>query len=164
MCCDGTLFGYAELEEADDVTSITEAGQVVFVNGSQRGFPLPCPALVDRTCTVYDSRPSPCYEYKCSLLLGHEAGTISTVEAVEIIDRTMALRNRVRPALEAFVDAQLPLPFSGLHALMRSQLRADPDAAATTERNAQMIDDVTEVRALLAKHFDLPSFAGTRMP
>lgn len=59
-------------------------------------FALPCPRLRDRTCTVYEQRPSPCREYECSVLERLRAREISMDEA----------ERRVGAAVNLFADIQ----------------------------------------------------------
>lgn len=155
MCCDGTMFGYAELNDGDDAAALTTAGLRIVGNGEQSGFQLPCPRLVSCACTMYVDRPSPCRAYKCALLLDHESGEVSTAAAREIIARTMELRDRVLPALQAFVGWPVPVPFSGLQAMMAQDLDGRRDGERDGDPAAELVADVAAVRLLLADHFDL---------
>jgi uncharacterized protein len=164
ICCDGTMFGYAELEPGDNPEVLVTMGLAVVRNGDQGGFQLPCPCLVDRTCTVYDDRPSPCRRYKCAMLLDHEAGRVSTEDALATIGRTIALRDRLRPDLEALVDSPIPVPFSGLHAMLATADETHADDAADVLHRAAVAADVATLRRLLADHFDLPLAVATASP
>lgn len=95
FCCDGTLFDRVPLLEAE-VAALQGALKVV--PGQHHGRQ-PCPALEGTACHVYGERPLTCRRFRCLLLEAHEADEVSLAGAVEIVEATRAMRQRVAALL-----------------------------------------------------------------
>jgi uncharacterized protein len=98
LCCDGTLFDHlAVADESDLGMPLRLLGVEVIAAADPPVFALPCPAVADGVCTIYDrQRPRACAEFFCDLHGAVEAGRTSRAEAVATIRATQALRDRVR--------------------------------------------------------------------
>ena len=82
LCCDGSLFGRAQLEPDEVATARKNRLRVVANEGS---FEQPCPALcAEGTCTIYEERPRTCRRFVCNLheRARAEGGSIETYVAV----------------------------------------------------------------------------------
>jgi Fe-S-cluster containining protein len=64
LCCDGSLFGRAELETDEIDAARRHRLRVV---GSGGSFEQPCTAYVDASCAVYEDRPRSCRRFVCKL-------------------------------------------------------------------------------------------------
>lgn len=105
MCCDGTLFSRVPITraEAEDLPRV--GLEVVRRPHDAFALPLPCSALVGRSCTVYTERPGTCRAFRCKLYLAVEAGTTSSAEARKIVAEAQALRQQgVNRTLDAYLD------------------------------------------------------------
>jgi Fe-S-cluster containining protein len=73
-CCDGTLFHRARLMP-DEVEPAKRNGLRVI---QDKGFEQPCPQLENKSCKIYESRPSVCQSFRCKLFARHrdEGGPI----------------------------------------------------------------------------------------
>lgn len=105
MCCDGTLFSRVPITRAEAEVMPRVGLEVVRRPHDAFALPLPCSALVGRSCTVYADRPGTCRAFRCKLYLGVEAGTISGAEALRTVADAQALRQQgVDRTLDAFLD------------------------------------------------------------
>jgi hypothetical protein len=89
LCCDGTLFGFAWLD--DDETARARAlglpvEQRVDKQGRTRwSFPQPCVRHQDGCCTIYDEQPRRCARYTCRLLDGYVEGSRSFDDCLGVV-------------------------------------------------------------------------------
>jgi uncharacterized protein len=129
LCCDGTLFSHlAALGEDDLGLPLRLLGVRLIVEADPPAFALPCPAVADGRCTVYDRhRPRACHEFNCDLVHAVEAGTLTPAAAREVIAATRTLRDRVRAgdAPAAALDAEVEAHF------LRSRRAAVPGSRRT---------------------------------
>lgn len=159
LCCDGTLFTFVQLTLEDDITPLEAVGinvqltleddipplEAVDINtvsdsnnvsGSAPNiFKQPCAAHKNCTCIVYANRPQRCRTYKCELLKRFEREDIFHDAALEIINKTVSLKNEVKAAvLAASTDMQ---PAEEITLLMQRWL-GDPSVAATNQSYAHV--------------------------
>jgi hypothetical protein len=120
LCCDGTLFSHlAVADESDLGMPLRQLGVEVVVEADPPAFALPCPAVVDGVCSIYDrQRPRACAAFFCDLHAAVEAGTTSWDDARATIAETRALRDRVRAG--AADEAEL-------RTAVRARFRADAE-------------------------------------
>ena len=100
LCCDGSIFTQVSLQPAE-----ADALRHHSLPLSQRAdgtlvLELPCAALDDRSCTVYEDRPAPCRAYRCNLHIALDEGEVSLKEALEVVE---GAHTRIRA-----VEAALP--------------------------------------------------------
>jgi uncharacterized protein len=98
LCCDGTLFSHlGVLDEHDLGYPLRQLGVRLIVESDPPAFELPCPALADGACTIYDQgRPRACSWFVCDLAEAVAAGRTAPADARATIAATQALRDRVR--------------------------------------------------------------------
>jgi hypothetical protein len=89
LCCDGTLFPAARLEE-EEVEPMRKRGLAILREGGGVGFELPCPQLerASCSCSIYVDRPRTCRRFECSLLSRARTGALPVQAAVETVART----------------------------------------------------------------------------
>lgn len=148
------MFRYAAIKEGDVLGPLTAAGAEFVTKETETCFLLPCPAFRGGCCSIYETRPTICQEYRCRLLRRYEAGEVSFEEAQELISRTMALRDRVRPALIAIAEPQASEAFSGLYRLMHAKFDAMPDPVQARRDHAGLLLDIAALRVVLAREFE----------
>ena len=103
LCCKGALHVRAILKPGEAGPALA-LGLPVEADGL--AFTLPCPKLIDRKCSIYNSRPSVCAGYKCQLLLDFDVGKIGFERAMYTVARARAMlaelaADRAAPALTA---------------------------------------------------------------
>ena len=115
LCCDGTLFTHlTALDENDLGLPLRLLGVRVIVEADPPAFELPCPAVAEGRCTIYDRhRPRACHEFNCDLVHAVDVGATSPAAAREAIAATVQLRDRVRSgsAPEALLRVQIEAHF-----------------------------------------------------
>jgi len=148
------MYRTVEVGGDDRLGFLETAGLVLSTRGERTAFRQPCGVFDGRACTVYASRPAVCRDYRCLLLRRFEAGEVSHDEAQALIARTLALRDRVRPALTALVAPEAPEALSGLYRLMTAKFDAAPDPAAARREHAALLLDVAALRVLLSREFE----------
>lgn len=97
LCCDGTVLSHlAVADESDLGAPLRALGVELIVQADPPVFALPCPAVHDGVCTVYDRhRPDACGRFRCDLLMAVDAGEVAVAEARAVIADTLVLRDRV---------------------------------------------------------------------
>lgn len=120
LCCDGTVLGYLAVSDASDLGwPLRSLGVELIVEADPPVFALPCPAVVDGVCTVFDlHRPHACRRFECDLLIAERAGRVSRADALATIADTVHLRDEVRRGARATTD---------LRASVRAHFRSDAD-------------------------------------
>lgn len=159
FCCDGTLYLHAPLKAEDfplQVKRIEVAKGPETAAAGENGFffRLPCKCSVNDKCTAYgEHRPAICGEYRCRLLANHEAGRVTVAEARALVENLKAIRQRLRPKLEAFTGLQGTPSFVDL---VLGAVEKVEGMQAGERRNvpADMLLDIASMRVLLAKNFD----------
>ena len=98
LCCDGTILSHlAVADESDLGWPLRLLGVELIVESDPPVFALPCPAVRDGACTVYDKhRPHACTQFECDLLRAVTDGRVSMEAAREVIGDTILQRDRVR--------------------------------------------------------------------
>jgi hypothetical protein len=98
LCCDGTILSHlAVADESDLGWPLQALGVELIVQSEPPVFALPCPAVLDGVCTVYDThRPHACAQFECDLLRAVSADRVAPERARAIIADTILLRSRVR--------------------------------------------------------------------
>jgi Fe-S-cluster containining protein len=98
LCCDGTVVSHLAVADDSDLGwPLRMLGVELIVEAEPPVFELPCPAVRDGVCTVYDKhRPSACAQFACTLLEAVEHGQVELDAARGVIRDTIRLRDRVR--------------------------------------------------------------------
>ena len=148
------MYRTVEVGGDDRLELLETAGLVLSTRDDRTAFRQPCGAFDGCGCSVYASRPAVCREYRCLLLRRFEAGEVSDGDARSLISRTIALRDRVRPALTALVAPEALEPLSGLYRLMTAKLDAAPEPATARREHADLLLDVAALRVLLSREFE----------
>jgi len=154
LCCDGSMYPNVEVGGDDRIEILETAGLLFSTRNDVARFRQPCGVFDGCKCTVYSSRPAVCRDYRCLLLRRFEAGEISHEDARALIDRTLALRDRVRPALTALIAPEKPEALSTLYRLTAAKHDSAPDPAAARREHADLLLDVAALRVLLSREFE----------
>jgi len=108
LCCDGTLYDFVRLEPADDALRLRQLGLPVNVSRGRTPvtrFPQPCAALCqDRTCRIYQERPSQCQEFECGVLKDAKAGQITYATGLGEVKKARRRADGVRQLLRELGD------------------------------------------------------------
>ena len=97
LCCDGTLFNHANIKESETIAS---AYSFEIIEKEKRAFKLPCAYLKETVCSIYMERPYiVCETFQCKLLRALRTDKTSFVDAMKIIDDTIALKTKIESQL-----------------------------------------------------------------
>lgn len=96
MCCDGTLFNKATIQDDADEKIALNLGLTTFSNTKgERFFKLPCHHF-KKCCTIYDKeRPSVCHTYFCKPLRDVRNGKLELTDAKNRILKAVSYRAEV---------------------------------------------------------------------
>lgn len=153
LCCNGTIFEWARVFEDDDLTRLTAERFVLLATPENSRFALPCHHQQGRVCSIYRQwRPQICHTFRCALLRRLAAGEVAWDEAHAIIERTVALAERI--------EMQLPAPGDherkSLKARMAAWRAAQSAAGVDVQRAfAPLLLDYASLQRLLDRHFRL---------
>jgi hypothetical protein len=156
FCCDGTLYGWAPVQD-DDFPVSDDAFEVQreSVTGQNKAFfKLPCKLCLNGRCSIHEEkRPAICGDFQCKLLAGHASGSVCTEAARALVDNVKKLQARLMPQMEKFVGDGGALSLFHLTQLVADTLEKmnEVDRQAVSPK---MLLDLAMMRVLLAKNFD----------
>jgi hypothetical protein len=84
LCCDGSLFRFLPVDEAERAT-YARLGLPVVTQSGRPAMPLPCTRLAGTCCTVYAERPGGCRAYVCRLGDALSRGQVSGERALAVV-------------------------------------------------------------------------------
>lgn len=153
LCCDGTLFGHAELGSGEKGHLPDLIEQRVFMLGGKDYFRLPC-LYFKRKCTIYGNpRAEVCGSYRCRLLSDMGEGKVSADEALEIVRRASEMRKSLAMAYSMIRPGNEVLPFTGiLRELGKRRENSSGDEVSETDFEI-MQARCNIFEALLIRHF-----------
>jgi len=154
MCCDGTMYKSVDVEVGDQLPLLEAEGIALYTEEKFTFFRQPCTAFDTDRCKIYESRPTVCREYRCLLLRRLDAGEANPADAVALVARTTALRDRVRSGLMAFLETAERVPLGELYRRMLSKLDAASDPEAARREASELLFDVVALRVILAREFE----------
>jgi uncharacterized protein len=84
LCCDGTLFDYVPVADAEMARLAKLGFAVRQAKGGEGRYDHPCPKFCGE-CSIYEDRPASCASFQCELLRSSESGELSFTEARDIV-------------------------------------------------------------------------------
>ncbi len=128
LCCDGTVFSVARMEDGDVPPPGFAEGARWRETPEEPAFLLPCHAFVGQ-CGIYGNRPRVCQSYRCRVLRRAETGKHTWERAQELVrlgkERRDALREAIgRATGSSHVGASLPAEMERVMAL-RQEAESD---------------------------------------
>lgn len=98
LCCDGTLFSWANIEPNEVIDKLFPIETIKIDKSDKKTFSLPCQFLSNCLCSIYASetpkRPLTCIKFKCKLLQKYEANQITYSESITLIKKTKELAQK----------------------------------------------------------------------
>lgn len=155
LCCDGTIFEWARVSPTDDLVQLEADGFILLTPAASNGFAQPCHHQQGRICGVYQRwRPQVCHTFRCTLLRRVETGELAYGEALDRIERTVALVERIQ--------AQLPVQSKherrSLKRRMAAWQAAQTAAGVDVRRTfAPLLLDFVSLQRILEQHFRVKS-------
>lgn len=100
LCCDGTLFSFVPLSDADAPVALGANFELRERDGAFR-FRQPCPESSGQGCGIYEHRPAPCRKFSCRVLTAYREGWVQLAEAEGKIRLAKRLRRELVEAMRA---------------------------------------------------------------
>jgi Fe-S-cluster containining protein len=148
------MYRSVDLEQHDRPQVIESAGLALTTKNGVTFFRQPCTAFGDGRCSIYEDRPGVCRWYRCLLFRRHEAGEVGSAEAAALVAGTIAMRDRVRSGIIAYLGTEHREPLRGLYRRMLAKFEAEPDPAAARREHSELLFAVVALRAILAREFE----------
>lgn len=151
FCCDGNLFNSATLlpEEKDRLPY--KIKHKYFIEDNKEYFSQPCHYFKGK-CTIYrKNRANICSAYRCQILSNFASNKLSQVQAIEIIQRTLLMRQEIFELFHNIIRSNKPISFREILLKLGKELKRDGD-------NQDMVYGLLAAKcnifeALLIKHF-----------
>ncbi|NWF35521.1 YkgJ family cysteine cluster protein [Mariprofundus sp. KV] len=104
MCCDGTLFGHANIKNDDDLKLASSLGLNTLQKNGRDTFELPCHHFSSK-CTIYgEKRPNICGAFFCQPIRDIKNGRCDLSEANDLVSRAVKLREQFSVACLAYPE------------------------------------------------------------
>ena len=153
LCCDGTLFGHAELNPGEKGQLPDLIEQNVFMIGEKDYFRLPCLYFSGR-CTIYESnRAFVCGSFRCRLLSDMADGKVSPEDALETVREARLMRTGIQEAYKSFSGDEGVLPFMKIMNGLGKYLKRNSGAGFPDPAYEVIQARCNIFQALLIKHF-----------
>ncbi len=159
MCCDGTLFTYADLLDGEKVrVDMLGIPTGTHKKSGKDYLHLPCPKFDGGCCSVYANRPQICQRYLCDLTRGVLNGSVSYRRAKA---RVTALRKRrddllssIPPRVQAEIGDKPHTHLYGLLNAARKVLRILHAGSGFTPDEVRFIERAFEALKRIDRNFD----------
>ncbi len=112
LCCSGALFADVRLHKKDDIQSLDEAGLAIEERGKNLHLLQPCPALHRGRCGVYETRPTNCRRFICTVATRVKNKDLNLDEATKVIRNAKQRISRLEKLLEQLGNHETDLPIT----------------------------------------------------
>ena len=164
LCCNGVLFHTVQLQPADSAKELSALGLKLKRKQGDQFILQPCPALQNRQCSIYTSRPERCRLFACRQLKRFAEGDITEKMALGTIREARRRVDEINELLLQTGKTNLKRPLSKrCEKAMAEPLTAaaDPLAVRLQDRLTQALQ---ELDALLDDEFRIPPDRGAATP
>ena len=152
LCCNGTLFDYADLKE-HEFEQVVRLGMKPADDTNKTGFSLPCPQLDGTKCSCYGDRPSVCGDFMCELVDTLTTGEMSLDETQHVVARTKEISNELRAQLRAATGGGPELSIYQLTVQLADVSKLSGDERAFRREHAAMYLGLASLHLTLSTHF-----------
>ncbi len=125
LCCNGVLHSHVEVQ-VSELPLVSRLNVVLQMQDPQTyRFPLPCALHKEDRCTEYAHRPLACWQYRCRLLRGYEAGEVTLEQSLATVRLAKDLLGNVDPRgqLKHDPSADTVLRAAGLEMILKKHFR-----------------------------------------
>jgi Fe-S-cluster containining protein len=149
ICCDGTLIGFVQLEDAD----LPAARELLDIEevGSNAVFLQPCKKYCGG-CTIYLDRPKACRKFKCKLLKSVENKKVAFEKALEIVGEAKRSRKDLEIHLSQRSTRLRSKSFYFKMVELKKVLASDSGELLEADRLA-LSAELTEMDKMVEEHF-----------
>lgn len=157
LCCNGTLFNYAGLEE-HEFEQVVRLGMKPADDDDKTFFSLPCPQLDGTKCSCYGDRPAVCGDFMCALVGTLTSGEMSLEETQHVVGRTKEISNDLRTQLREVTGGGPELSIYELTRLLNDVMKKSGDEPAFRREHGALFLGLASLNLTLRSHF-LPNDA-----
>ncbi len=149
MCCDGTLFLFANLKPGERGDLPQQMDERSYSDATGDHFRLPCPYFTDR-CSIYKNKKAfVCSAFRCQLLTDFSEGRVTPGEAMAIVSDAKRLLENIMIEYCAITGDSTARPFRELLAMIDRPL---PGTNSESEQDA-LVAMCNVFEALMIKNF-----------
>jgi uncharacterized protein len=154
LCCNGVLFGDAELQNSDDAKRLAELGLLIEKKGrSKLAFAQPCACFDGKFCKIYNDRPKRCRTFECGVLKRVQAGELDVNAALNTIGNAKIQTEKVRGLLRQLGQNDERLPLTKRYVQAMSAPIDLSDHEADTSQRGELMMAVDELMQQLQRDF-----------
>ena len=153
LCCNGTVFKCAMIEQDEDTGALKAMGARFTVENQQIELVLPCVAHIDGRCSVYPHRFKICESFRCKLLQDYLRGKVSRDRALEVVGETSLHTNRVEELIRKTYDEGESETLLELYRNFRKAYEEKNEAASFEERYKHIVLEYVALDYRLDKYF-----------
>lgn len=154
ICCDGTLFGQADIDSSGPDPSWP--AEVIRSVSDGKKLPQPCPAYQKQLCVIYSSRPKICVDFSCILLKEYSSGTISLQEALSTIQTTRGYQSAFNEAISEVITREANSSPDRLFGQFRSLFKKEFDTAEFRKAHSKILLIYARLKHQLRTRFHQP--------
>lgn len=151
LCCDGTLFSFVPLNDADTPSSLEVEISINDENG-KLSFAQPCNLYSPRGCAKYANRPTACREFHCYLIEAYRRRDIASSDVRATIGQARQLMDSVTAALKdkglSCVGKALPVLWHEWNACAQGEA-----GLAFRREHAEVVMKIAALTWYLEQHF-----------
>lgn len=148
MCCDGSLFRFAELR-ADEQTFAASLGVTLLKDKEKHGFQLPCHLFKNDCCSIYQQpRPKVCGKFECRLLQNYKNSKISIEEGLNKVRQARQMQTVMASLAPQKLDGNLTLDIINSQMSLLSS-KNEPER----REHLQFLMEATKYQMFLLSHF-----------
>jgi len=153
FCCNGTLFGHANLQAGEKGSLPEKIEQAWFKNGEKEAFRLPCLYFKGK-CSIYGQKKAiVCSSYRCKLLKDFSEDRISLDEALQLVKNAHSQRAAILKLAGKVMKTNDNPPFRHLVTEIKQWNDDQTDNGVATEELKTLTAHCNIFEALLIRHF-----------
>ncbi len=153
LCCDGTLFEWATVEEGEKAELPKKLQQKCFSAEEREGFKQPCPYFENK-CTIYFQKKAHiCSVFRCQLLKDLFEETINHSDAKNVVKNAIELRNEIFQIYKVNYKPGTKLSFTELLCELRKKNTTNIESNRKDLDLELLMFKFNILEILLVKHF-----------
>jgi len=137
ICCDGTLFGSAEIDSSGP--GPLWPAKVLQSISDGKTLPQPCSAFQKHICVIYPSRPKVCQSFSCALLKEFSSGAISYEDSLSVIQATHGFKLAFYQSLAEVMPVETSTPPGTLMAQFRQLYKVEFDTVEFRKKHSKIL-------------------------
>lgn len=151
LCCDGTLFDKAVLQEGEKGTLPQKIEDNYFRTKNKEFFRQPCPYFAGKCTIYYQKKADICSAFRCRLLYDHDKKKLNFSETANIVRQTKILRDEIIILAREVFSIDYNLPFKTILKRLNENNQEILDLASPLPEILKVKCYILEI--LLIKHF-----------